>query len=134
LIRHVDEPASPALLRGHKLVCPVCIAPIATSSFFTGIYLLPTAIDFVMPNNPSITSGIDSADAPTILTVIDEEVNMDNAELFQQAKQIATTASLLDSDKNEFPDDARLIAAMCVNDLHKLAEILAGNQVGRIYL
>jgi hypothetical protein len=47
---------------------------------------------------------------------------MNTTELFEQAKQIATTASLLDSDKNEFPDEARDIAAMCVNNLHKLAE------------
>lgn len=53
---------------------------------------------------------------------------------FEQAKQIAFTAAALDADKNAFPDDAREIAAICVNDLHRLAEKLAGNQASKIYL
>ncbi|MBU1426454.1 MAG: hypothetical protein KKH12_09605 [Gammaproteobacteria bacterium] len=59
---------------------------------------------------------------------------MDNTELFEQAKQIATTASLLDSNKNQFPNDARKIAEMCVDNLHTLAEKLAGNKVDKIYM
>ena len=55
-------------------------------------------------------------------------------ELFEQAKQIAKTASKLDSDKNDFPEEARDIAAMCVDNLHALAEKLAGNQVSEIYM
>lgn len=63
-----------------------------------------------------------------------EETTMNTTELFEQAKQIATTASLLDSNKNDFPDEARDIAKLCVDNLHVLAEKLAGNQVDRIYL
>lgn len=59
---------------------------------------------------------------------------MNNTELLEQAMRIATTATLLDSDKNEFPDEAQIIAAICVDELHKLAEKLAGNQANKIYL
>lgn len=59
---------------------------------------------------------------------------METIDQFEQAKQIATIASTLDSDKNEFPDEARAIAAMCVDNLHSLAEKLAGSQAGKIYM
>lgn len=59
---------------------------------------------------------------------------MNTTELFEQAKQIASAASLLDSEKNEFPEDARDIAALCVDHLHCLAEKLAGNQIDKIYM
>jgi hypothetical protein len=62
-----------------------------------------------------------------------EEKGMNTVEQFEQAKQIATTAILLDSDKNNFPEDARVLAAMCVENLHVLAEKLAGSQAGKIY-
>lgn len=58
---------------------------------------------------------------------------MNNIEQFILANQIAATAALLDSDKNEFPKEAKEIAVICVNNLHSLAKKLAGNQVGKIY-
>jgi hypothetical protein len=91
-------------------------------SVFTGIYNLPTAVDFHVANNPFI--------------IIDDpkEMNMDSIDCFEQAKQIASTAATLDFEKNKFPDEARKIAAMCVDQLHILAEKLAGKQSGQIYL
>jgi hypothetical protein len=68
--------------------------------------------------------------------IIDDpkEMNMDSADCLEQAKQIASTAATLDYEKNDFPDEARDIAAMCVDQLHILAEKLAGKQAGKIYL
>jgi|WetSurMetagenome_2_1015567.scaffolds.fasta_scaffold54766_3 hypothetical protein len=86
-----------------------------------------------MPNNPPIALGIAVTDATQLLFVNLEETTMNTTELFEQAKQIAATASLLDSTKNEFPDETRDFAAQCVDNLHILAEKLAGNQVGKIY-
>ncbi len=57
---------------------------------------------------------------------------MNTVDQFKLANQIAATAALLDSDKNEFPNEAREIAVICVNNLHSLAKKLAGNQVGKI--
>jgi len=59
---------------------------------------------------------------------------MNAIEQFERAKQIATTAALLDWEKNAFPDEAREIAAVCVDNLHFLAEKLAGSQVGKLYI
>jgi hypothetical protein len=58
---------------------------------------------------------------------------MKNAEQFEQARRIADTASELDSSKNDFPEEMRDIATICVENLHVLAEKLAGNRVDQIY-
>lgn len=59
---------------------------------------------------------------------------MNTTDQFEYAKRIATTAALLDSEKNDFPDEAKLVAKQCVDDLHSLAMKLAGNQVNKIYV
>jgi hypothetical protein len=58
---------------------------------------------------------------------------MNSADQLEQANLIATIASTLDSEKNEFPDDAQVIARICVENLHELAYKLAGNGVYKIY-
>ena len=58
---------------------------------------------------------------------------MNTIDQFEHAKLIATTASELDSEKNEFPDEAQAIAKVCVDKLHELAYKLAGNEVYKIY-
>jgi hypothetical protein len=58
---------------------------------------------------------------------------MKNTERFEQALRIAETASELDSNKNDFPEEMRDIATTCVENLHVLAEKLAGNRVDQIY-
>jgi hypothetical protein len=58
---------------------------------------------------------------------------MKDTEQFEQARRIADTASELDSNKNYFPEEMRDIATICVENLHVLAEKLAGNQVDQIY-
>ena len=58
---------------------------------------------------------------------------MNSVDQFEQANLIATIASTLDSEKNEFPDDAQVIAKICVDNLHELAHKLAGNEVYKIY-
>jgi hypothetical protein len=58
---------------------------------------------------------------------------MKNAEQFELAVRIAETASELDCSKNDFPEEMRDIAKICVENLHVLAEKLAGNQVDQIY-
>lgn len=58
---------------------------------------------------------------------------MNSIEQFEQANLIATIASTLDSEKNEFPDDAQVIAKICVDKLHELAYKLAGDEVYKIY-
>lgn len=58
---------------------------------------------------------------------------METGDDLERAKQIAMIAASLDSDKNDFPDELRDLAAACVNDLHVLAEKLAGEQAIRIY-
>lgn len=59
---------------------------------------------------------------------------MNTTDQFEYAKRIATTATVLDSEKNDFPDEAREIAKDCVDDLHRLAKKLAGNHVHDIYI
>jgi hypothetical protein len=58
---------------------------------------------------------------------------MKNTEHFEQARRIAETASELDSNKNDFPEEMRDIATICVENLHVLAEKLAGNRADQIY-
>jgi hypothetical protein len=58
---------------------------------------------------------------------------MKSTEQFEQACRIADTASELDSNKNYFPEEMRDIATICVENLHILAEKLAGNRVDQIY-
>ena len=58
---------------------------------------------------------------------------MNSADQLEQANLIATIASTLDSEKNEFPDDAQVIAKTCVDNLHELASKLAGNDACKIY-
>ena len=58
---------------------------------------------------------------------------MKNSEQLEQARRIADTASELDSNKNDFPEEMRDIATICVENLHVLAEKLAGNRVDQIY-
>jgi hypothetical protein len=76
---------------------------------------------------------IHSTDTMRISIVNLEEMDMETIDHFEQAKQIAGAAVILDSKKNEFPDEARAIAVMCVDNLHTLAEKLAGNQASKIY-
>jgi hypothetical protein len=58
---------------------------------------------------------------------------MKDTEQFEQARRIADTASELDSNKNYFPEEMRDIATICVENLHVLAEKLAGNRADQIY-
>lgn len=58
---------------------------------------------------------------------------METSQQFEEAKRIAFTAAALDWKKNSFPEEARFIASMCVNNLHDLAEKLAGDQVTKLY-
>lgn len=58
---------------------------------------------------------------------------MNSIDQFEHARLIATTASTLDAEKNEFPDEAQVIAKVCVDKLHELAHKLAGNEVHKIY-
>jgi hypothetical protein len=58
---------------------------------------------------------------------------MNSVVQLEQANLIATIASTLDSEKNEFPDDAQVIAKACVDNLHELAYKLAGNDAYKIY-
>jgi hypothetical protein len=62
-----------------------------------------------------------------------KEDKLKNPERFEQARRIADTASELDSNKNDFPEEMRDIATICVENLHVLAEKLAGNRVDQIY-
>jgi hypothetical protein len=62
-----------------------------------------------------------------------KEDKLKNLERFEQARRIADTASELDSNKNDFPEEMRDIATICVENLHVLAEKLAGNRVDQIY-
>ena len=63
---------------------------------------------------------------------IDEQFEPDS--LFRQARKIASLAAALDYDKNTFPEETRILAANCVDELHNLAEKLAGDKVNDIYL
>lgn len=58
---------------------------------------------------------------------------MKNSDQFEQALRIAATASELDFSKNDFPEEMRDFAIVCVENLHVLAEKLAGNRVDQIY-
>lgn len=61
------------------------------------------------------------------------EQAMNSIDQLEQANLIATIASTLDSEKNEFPNEAQAIAKICVDNLHELAQKLAGNEVYKIY-
>ncbi len=58
---------------------------------------------------------------------------MNRIDQFKRANLIATIATTLDSEKNEFPDEAQIIAKICVDKLHELAHNLAGDEVHKIY-
>ena len=45
---------------------------------------------------------------------------MKNTEQFEQARRITETASELDFNKNDFPEEMRDIATICVDNLHVL--------------
>jgi hypothetical protein len=58
---------------------------------------------------------------------------MENAKQFELAVRIAETASELDYSKNDFTEEMRDIAIICVENMHVLAERLAGSRVHQIY-